>query len=133
MKTLFKAKERYSNEWLQGLPAYPHITDTEKGVETYYFYENKEGAIFQRIVSAETLCQYIDRTDINGNMIFENDIVRNGSRIFIVHYYAPFAMYMLKAIKSGGGSNGMNIQFRECEVIGNIFDNPELLQKEGEE
>lgn len=78
-------------------------------------------------IDPSTLCQYTGLTDKNGNKIWENDILIGESRKFVINYYTPFTMYMMKVIGHGGGVNGATIQLRECEVIGNIFDNPELI------
>ena len=63
----------------------------------------------------------------------ENDIVIVDSRMFVVHYYELFAMYMLKGVGTGrGGVNGMTVQISNSEVIGNKFDNLEMLEVENQ-
>lgn len=96
----------------------------------------------------ETREQYTGLTDKNGNRIFEGDIVRlenrspEGSWTAVVEFGNPNCTYSWGyQLKRIGGEEGFNpdillwVDMEEtgatCEVIGNIYDNPELL--EGEE
>lgn len=79
-------------------------------------------------VDPETVGQFIGITDKNGKRIFEGDILQKNGCKYRVYYYPTFAMYMLTRLPKGGGSNGMLTQIFDCEVIGNIYDNPELLE-----
>ena len=70
-------------------------------------------------------------TDKNGKKIFEGDIVLkrtyNGKRAFPV----TFAGGMFHAGYGGGSSTATHaytLDDRQIEVIGNIYDNPELLE-----
>lgn len=93
-------------------------------------------------IDPETLCQYTGLTDKNGRKIFEGDIVKcqelksNGnileyaSEVFwddgcwMVHEgtYCDVELYLFD-----GRPN--KIPLTEIEVIGNTFDNPELLSQ----
>lgn len=70
-------------------------------------------------VIPETVGQFTGLTDKNGKKIFEGDIVYNGvfkAQIELINgHFSPF------------GSDTFFAD--ECEVIGNIYDNPELLEK----
>ena len=101
-------------------------------------------------IDPETLCQYTGLTDKNGNKIWENDILRGYQYPYRSdgndNYFAEvtwfencpaFGIYTFKNPKSNvcGISEG-NTEFMEnwnsedWEVIGNIFDNAELLEVE---
>ena len=76
-------------------------------------------------VNPGTLCQYTGLTDKNGNKIWENDVVdidHYSTKAHKVKYeYGSFCI----------GINGLLSHYRfNCEVIGNIFDNPELMKGE---
>lgn len=79
-------------------------------------------------VNPETICQYTGLKDKNGNKIWENDIVKlpglYGNEVGVVEYLGC----EFRVRNSAYGS----IQL--CgKVIGNIFDNPELLKGGAEE
>lgn len=86
-------------------------------------------------VIKETICQYTGLTDKNGNKIFEGDIVGCfcNTQMFQVKWCDIRGGYFLDDVVMCGGSEPAP----EClgnlvdtiEVIGNIYDNPELLEK----
>lgn len=136
-ENLFKAKT-VSGNWVNGLLA--NIGDK-------WYISNKAGRPFAYEVRPETICQFTGLCDKNGNKIWENDIIK-------YHFgenYAP--------IKYGCYQNCFDAQKTEhlgfyvdwtgdkclrkdlgywinmvyAMPVGNIFDNPELLQEESDE
>ena len=77
-------------------------------------------------VIPETVGQFTGLTDKNGKKIFEGDIVRDwDGRIYEIKY-SDFEW-----IAEQTKSFWINIKhLKPCEVIGNIYDNPELLEVE---
>lgn len=74
-KNIFKAKriDRGEVEWVEGYLAAPHMVDTEKGVESYNFYElDERGWTSYCIVSADTVSQYTGMAACW--MAFENEV-----------------------------------------------------------
>ena len=88
-------------------------------------------------VDPSTICQCTGLKDKNGKLIWENDIIdRKEPNPEIVKYkdgdWTIDYSYALN-MKAGNGycNLGFYAQERKCvEVIGNIFDNPELLERE---
>ena len=81
-------------------------------------------------VETSTICQCTGLKDKNGKLIWENDIVKHdfgkeqiGVQLAIVKYDSKYACYQIKPIY-----DWMYCDKSDCEVIGNIFDNPELLE-----
>ena len=79
-------------------------------------------------VHPETVGQFTGLTDKNGKKIFEGDIIQHGKRKGTIFYYGNFGMFMISWIPNGGANIFMNVLHTEVEVIGNIHDNPELLE-----
>lgn len=83
-------------------------------------------------VIPETVGQYTGLTDKNGKMIFEGDIVKrfwSGKMcIYQVDYDNGFASFIGRA---GMSFTTFDYDSEEFEVIGNIYDNPELLGGNG--
>lgn len=115
---LFKAKRIDNGEWVQG----NILLDIEKNKpsETYRIYPVDHVDIC-RIVDETTICQCTGLKDKNGKLIWENDILKyewDRTRIDFIKYQAPIFTY----------SKTMRWSLQQDEVIGNVFDNPELLE-----
>lgn len=68
--------------------------------------------------------QYTGLKDNNGKEIYERDIVQFDSfRDFTERYEVEYTSYG----EWGIGVHRLAMRFKACEVIGNIYENPELL------
>ena len=80
-------------------------------------------------VDPATVGQYIGAPDSKDNEIYEGDIVKFGDCVAEVAYNAKFASFGLYA-KGWAFMHyfGEACNADQCEVIGNIHDNPNLLE-----
>ena len=125
---LYKAKRVDNGEWVCGLPIYKNYIR----VFTEHEYEDEDGKKIKYSttkdyqVDPKTMCEFTGLIDKNGNKIFEHDIIT----VYNSNYSINF--------KDGGFTVGkskipLSLCFATEEnyvVIGNIFDNPELLEEE---
>lgn len=140
---LYRGKRIDNGEWVEGYLSYPFCT--KKGNESYYFYAKDSLGFFCRcVVDASTICRCTELKDKNGNLIWENDIVKcvdeNNDIEFtaIIEFGNPNGLYswgyQLQHIK--GDEPNLDILLwvdmeeagATCKVIGNMIDNPELLE-----
>lgn len=137
---LFKAKriDKNEGEWVEGYVSRPHSRDTEKGILSYYFNAlDENGWVYECIVSAETVCPYIGKTDKNGNKIYDKDIVGfldisaydNG---YAEHYCIGQVIWdedtLSFEVTERLSCESYEALDRDCEVIGSVLDTPELLE-----
>lgn len=122
---LFKAKRIDNGEWVEGC----YLDGNNIGI----FYDDTEEEdckvhIFP--VDSNTLCQYTGLTDKNGNKIWENDVVEipteNG--YFTIEWSNTEARWQMDNEIDNFIVDFDNYWSYEVEVIGNIFDNPELMK-----
>ena len=141
-ETLFKAKRKDTDEWVEGSLLGSDVI-VPKGVEFYVDEGYLDGLDGTRvyIVDPKTICQYTGVKARDRKKVFEGDIVtakviQNGGRKYTekyeVAYHPEYCYYYLKKYRNnllfdGNWSYGVSIQ----EVIGNVFDNIELLEAEG--
>lgn len=143
---LFKAKRLDNGEWVEGFPFFYKagqvgMAKCEFMTEIHPVEDNDwfdVTDLYCPKVDPNTLCQFTGLTDKNGKKIWENDIVDlsgqwwdacgpagYSSPIVNVKWdeencgFHPFANYDCDC--------GVYYESNECEVIGNIFDNQDLI------
>lgn len=123
---LFRGKRIDNGEWVEGYLSYPFCT--KKGNESYYFYAKDSLGFFCRcVVDASTICQCTGLKDKNGNLIWENDIVKiNNSKVNTLIAFRDFEI--ICTIPNEKYYKHRLEYDTEYEVVGNVFDNPELLE-----
>ena len=156
---LFKAKSVYDGEWVEGY----YIRDQYHiGGKDIIFYrkDSDRFTVYTNIIDIETLCQFTGLCDKNGNKIWENDILMcHGNPKDLAKVL--FGEFGVRNIETGSivdkvvgwhyevvSTDAISrcepfcwpmplteyyIDRCEMEVVGNIFDNPELLQEESNE
>lgn len=119
---LFHGKRKDNGEWVEGyyvpVGEYHYILTGKLELVSCLGFEHF-------LVIPETVGQYIERKDKNGKKIFEGDIVRDTEdfdvgKIFFDTYTAMFVIGFETTIADFNASYSL-------EVIGNIYDNPELI------
>lgn len=149
---LFRGKRIDNGEWVEGY--YYKMSET-----TYCFKEDYErkpvpehhyilqermtdwglpNQMVQIEIDPETLCEFTGKTDKNGKRIWESDVVwlvYDGKE----HIYQIVWDNSESDFKATNGEENYESNFEyllccdEIEVIGNIFDNPELLKEKLDE
>ena len=135
---LFKAKRVNNGEWVQGYYV-KGLNMYDKEVHLIFepntmFYSSGETDGWYK-VDPTTICRCTGLKDKNGKLIWENDICdRKEQYPEIVKYFnGDWTLdYSYTSHKESVGcycNLGFYAEERKCvEVIGNIFDNPELLE-----
>ena len=128
---LFRGKRIDTGEWVEGYLSYPSCT--ENGNESYYFYAKDSLDFFSRcVVDASTVCQCTGRNDKNGNLIWENDIANcmDAECYGYISWNESEAGFYFNVLLEDGRFEEEHIYDYQdyMEVIGNNFDNPELLE-----
>lgn len=132
---LFRGKT-IRGDWKQGLLA---------NKDDKWYISNKAGRPFAFEIRPETICQCTGLKDKNGRLIFENDIVKDlfsdtaapirygsyqscfdSTKVEHVGFYVDWSG---KYNKNYRKDLGYWIHMVDAELIGNTFDNPELLEE----
>lgn len=129
---LSKAKRISDGEWVVGyIIRYGHT-----GKEKYYIVPTYASDLYCFLIDKNTICRCTGLKDKNSTLIYENDIAKDEKvNLYKVFWQKNYYQYSWICIKSnylpvGAQWNLWSIKSFETEVIGNIFDNPELLESE---
>ena len=129
---LFKTKQKDTNEWAIG-----NLIHTFTGMP-YIVTEYDHILNFITIdeVDERTVCQCTGLKDKNGNMMYENDIVKRTDKpkageptIGIIEYDIANTAFIIRWLDVPNYSPTFPWKER-IEVIGKKFDNKDLLEKE---
>ncbi len=112
-KILFRGKRTDNGEWAEGF-----LTD-EKHIGTW---------LLTIPIIPETVGQYTGLTDRNGKRIFEGDIVKHHTIPMLVKFDEKSASFLVGYTMNGSYYENTLHGHGYLEVIGNIHDNPELLE-----
>lgn len=134
---LFKAKTAqivgtYNNGVEDGMWVHGSLR-CDVGKYTIFQFENERADYVEYEIDPSTICKCTGLKDKNGNLIWENDIVRdrhgNFYKAFWQNNYYQFSWICVKTdvFSIGAKWNLWSFKSFEIEVIGNIFDNKELL------
>lgn len=147
----FRAKRVDNGEWVYG--NYCQSMSSPNAIQELDYYGNCEGKLFE--IDRNTLCQYTGLEDKNGKEVYEGDIVKTkyiekrdfqGVKYNNEMEFVELVIFKDQAFQLEINNDGIkmyrylnlgkdartygDIKLREIEVIGNIYDNPELLKGE---
>lgn len=128
---LFRGKTE-KGEWLFGF--YHNETSIEspssdRKVTRHHIYTQD----FDKFVIPETVGQFTGLTDKNGKKIFEGDIVAYNTLYIDGKEHQEIGYFECDENFVSFKIHGTQMTPFHCEVIGNIYDNPELLKVENEQ
>ena len=138
----FRAWDNYSksfvedDEYLIGLDGKFYKMDFYSGIENY-----EDGNLIFNELDNITLSQFTGLKDKNGKEIFEGDLLQydgynfkliNKEKIYQVRYDDNLAQYYAYNLENSFDTFLVVRAWKESKIIGNIYQNPELLGGENE-
>lgn len=141
---LFRGKSLKDSEWTEGYYCRYGWTGKEKD----YIIPDYASALYGDEVESNTLGQFTGLTDKNGVKIFEGDIVKgtaySGKFVGIIVWIDEIGGFGVRYRKRQEATAWENSSILKCaskgrtdeftaEIIGNIYDNPELIGGKADE
>jgi YopX protein. len=128
---LFRGKRIDNGNWVEGC-----LIKRKYYVETTYYIGFIEMTSLTKVeVIPETVCQYVGITDKNSKKIFENDVVKTkyGRLCQVVWASSPYYQCwdMIGLESKHQVPDWRDIWYKNnLEVVGNIYDNPRLVESD---
>lgn len=133
----FRAWDIEANDWAYGTL---NIKRFRFDIKCDIYGQLVEGYGIDGLIKEETMSEYTGCKDVNGVEIYEGDIVKVTDLMPCEKYYGK--TYICKIVYDkdrfiienylGSGSNRIaekeSFNFKSIEVIGNVFENEELLE-----
>ena len=135
----FRGKDKRTGEWVYGYYVMNNLLLPEKG-ESINKHFIIDGIGQKNEVIPETVGQFVEVNDKNNREVYEGDIVKmsdwqgNVWLCVVVFLEGSFKLKLVRIIKNVSGESGVKYADvwyarQQGEVVGNIYDNPELLEE----
>ncbi|MDE7397025.1 MAG: YopX family protein [Muribaculum sp.] len=118
-KDTFKSKF-FPQRWLYGTPV-------QDGDDMWMCVKTVDKGIVSVKVDPSTVGQFTGLTDCNGKDIYEGDIVEANEYLYKVCWYDSMASFIAEMIYNGKQFRFTDNFLHDCEVVGNIHDDPSLM------
>ena len=135
---LFRGKDSITKSWVYGALVQQQDNPLKEkafiiSYSNYQFGDFSEAVMHE--VDPETVGQCTGFGDKNGNKIFEGDIVsicNSKTFFFIVYWNHAVKSFILKSTVNGVNGIDCNVldSTQDIEVVGNIYDNSELIKEQ---
>ena len=123
---LFRGKRKDKGKWVEGY--YGEYYNGKENVSCISIPKETISGSLRYDVIPETVGQYTGLTDENGVKVFEGDILHAAQGDFVVRWSESICSFV--AGEKERMRPCMNSGTVKCyEVIGNIYDNPELIKE----
>lgn len=134
---LFRGKRKNGYDWVYGNYCGVECSlESGCGIECFIIEAPRDGSSVK--VDAETVGQYTGLTDKNDQKIFEGDICRfrewsKGDMCWIGKVHYEYQQFVISGDKNKECETPFTLVMsrfipENIEVIGNIYDNPELIE-----
>lgn len=121
----FRAQRLDNRKWVYGDLEYI----PGKQLARIHSYDTKGNYEGQHIVIPETVCQFTGLLDRDGKEIYEGDITKaTTGETYEICWYDDLASFMGEMVYDEKPFMLFDIESARQSIIGNIYDNPELLK-----
>ena len=136
-KIIFRVKRIDNGDWIYGsfvMDAREQAAGDENSSAVGYIrcHDPRQGKMVSVEVERETVGQYTGLTDKEGREIYEGDILKfefeGDSHTYIMFWGNEGAAWRLKPVGIKGSLDAAGWYPEDWEIIGNIFDNPDLME-----
>ena len=133
----FRGKDILNGEWIKGYLFYDYNNADEYRPFITYKSEAFLGGVNEQQIDKDTIGQYTGLKDKNGKEIYEGDVLQDKDCIYkVIFEYGSFDGKIIEVLRNVGTQKGMTYQLSfiisdndNIKVIGNIYENPELLEE----
>lgn len=125
-KILFRGKRADNSKWVYGY----YVFDPQEEIHQIYSINHHATGVDFLVpfgVNKETVGQYTGLKDKNGERVFEGDIIKLHNDNYYV-YFSDTTLGFDWCNISGSREEPFVDDYYLGEIIGNIYDNPELLK-----
>lgn len=116
---------------IQKYRAWDKETKTMNGMAEIYRNRNQEIELHPRDENI-ILMQSTGLKDKNGKEVFEGDILDYNGRKALVRWHGSYASFIYRFVdelqKRNAEWKPLYLAYMKCEIIGNIYENPEILE-----